>query len=90
MNARTKKWIYGLGSAVIGGGSGAVVSGFTNIAIAPATFNLATLEGTLKVLIAMLVNFLIVGFFSVFFYLKQAPLPELGSGDTEIFKKPDV
>ncbi len=88
MNARTKKWLYGLGSAVIGGGSGAVVAGFTNIAIAPGTFNLTTLDGALKVMISMLVNFLIVGFFSLFFYLKQAPLPELGTGDTETFKKP--
>lgn len=88
MKLRWDKWLYGLGSAIIGGGAGAVVSGFTNIAIAPDTFNLSTPAGAWKVLLAMGINFATVGAFSMFFYLKQSPLPQ-AEGDTTFTKKPD-
>lgn len=75
MKLRWSKWLYGLGSAVVGGGAGAVVSGFTSIILAPDQFNLTTGHGALKVVAAMAINFGVVGFFSMFFYLKQSPLP---------------
>ena len=81
MKLRWGKWLYGLGSAVIGGGAGAVVSGFTNIVIAPSTFNFNTAGGAVKVLLAMVISFAVVAGFSLFFYLKQAPLPEADDGD---------
>jgi hypothetical protein len=81
------KWLYGLGSAIIGGGAGAVVSGFTSIILAPEQFNLTTGHGALKVVAAMGINFGVVGFFSMFFYLKQSPLPQEATGNTEIKTK---
>lgn len=87
MKLRWDKWLYGLGSAIIGGGAGAVVSGFTNIMIAPDTFNLTTHAGAGKVALGMGINFLIVGFFSMFFYLKQSPLPAVDDSDPAAFRK---
>jgi hypothetical protein len=83
MKLKWDKWLYGLGNAIIGGGAGAVISAFSNIAIAPGTFNLVTGEGATKVLTSMGVSFLISGALSLFFYLKQSPLPpEENSTDT--------
>lgn len=87
MKLRWGKWLYGLGTAAIGGGSGAVVSGFTNIALAPNTFNFTTTDGAMKVLLAMAINFAVVGAFSMFFYLKQAPLPPMDDSDPALFRK---
>jgi len=87
MKLRWDKWLLGLGSAFIGGGAGAVVSGFTNIAIAPATFNLTSAEGAGKVLFTMLINFVVVGAFSMFFFLKQSPLPTPDDSDPFAFRK---
>lgn len=75
MKLRWDKWLYGLGSAAIGGGAGAVVSGLTNMGIAPETFNLTTGAGALKILLAVGINFAMVGGLSMFFFLKQSPLP---------------
>ena len=86
MKLKWDRWLYGLGSAVIGGGAGAVVSGVTNIAISPATFNLTTADGAWKVVLAMGINFGVVAFFSAFFFLKQSPLPP-AEGDTEHITK---
>lgn len=87
MKLRWDKWLYGIGSAIIGGGAGAVVNGFTNIAIAPGTFNLTTGAGAMKVLLSMGVSFLLSGALSMFFYLKQSPLPPEATGDTTTIKK---
>jgi hypothetical protein len=75
MKANLKKWLYGLGSAVIGGGSGAVVSGVTAMGFAPDKFNLSEMHGVWRLLGLMFVNFLVSGILSMFFYLKQSPLP---------------
>lgn len=72
---RWDKWLYGLGSAAVGGGAGAVVSGLTSMGLAPETFNLTTVEGALKTLLAAGINFGAVGILSMAFYLKQSPLP---------------
>lgn len=89
MKLRWDKWLYGLGSAVIGGGAGAVVSGLTNMGIAPETFNLTTGAGALKLLLSVGINFGLVGTLSMFFYLKQSPLPQAESdSNPEAFVKP--
>ncbi len=87
MKLRWDKWFYGVGTAIIGGGASAVVAGFTTIAIAPATFNLTTLSGAGKVLLCMALNFVVSGALSAFFYLKQAPLPEVIDSDPAAFRK---
>jgi hypothetical protein len=69
------KWLYGLGSAVIGGGSGAVVSGVSTMLIAPSLFNVTSWAGVAKVFSVMAINFVLTGGLSMFFYLKQSPLP---------------
>ncbi len=87
MRLKWGSWLYKLGTAAIGGGAGAVVSGVSSIMIAPDTFNLTSAAGGWKVLILMGVNFAVSGFFSMFFYLKTAPLPEIADEDTQAFRK---
>lgn len=87
MKLRWDKWLYGLGSAFIGGGAGAVVSGLTSMGIAPDTFNLTTTAGAQKLLLSVGINFGIVGLLSMFFYLKQSPLPTEATGNTETIIK---
>ena len=75
MKQQTEKWLYGLGSAVIGGGSGAVVSGITAMGFASDKFNLTDSHGIFRLIGLMLTNFIFSGILSAFFYLKQSPLP---------------
>jgi len=75
MKLRWDKWLYGLGSMVIGGGAGAVVAGGSNCLIAPAQFNVTSWAGVLRVLSSMAINFVLTGILTGFFYLKQSPLP---------------
>lgn len=88
MTTRTQKWLYGLTSAFIGGGSAAVISGITAMGFAPDKFNLTDLRGTLHLLGLVLVNFLVSGIFSAFFYLRQSPLPPEPTGNTDTITKP--
>ncbi len=89
MNASIQRWLYGLGSAVIGGGSSAVVSGLTTMGFAPDKFNLQSTSGVLHLLGLMLVNFLVSGIFSMFFYLRQSPLPPEGGATFQNKPTPD-
>lgn len=82
MNARIERWLYGLGSAAIGGGASAVTSGLTSMGFAPDKFNLANLSGVWHLLALMAANFIISGLLSVFFYLRQSPLPPESTGDS--------
>lgn len=75
MTAKTEHWLYGLGSAMIGGGSAAVVSGFTAMGFDPEKFNLTNSSGIIHLLGLTAVNFFFSGILSAFFYLKQSPLP---------------
>ena len=65
-------WFYGLGVALIGGGAGAVTSAVTVSIMDPKNF---TLLGPQTLKLAGMV-FLVNGVLSVFFYLKQSPLPK--------------
>lgn len=87
MNSRTKKWLYGLGSAVIGGGASAVVSGLTSMGFAPDKFNLQNMNGIGHLFGLMLANFLVSGFLSAMFYLRQSPLPPESTGNTDFITK---
>ena len=89
MNSKTERWLYGLGSAVISGGAGAVVSGLTSMGIDPDKFNISSIQGMLHILILMFANFVVSGFLGGMFYLKQSPLPPEGN-DTAIFTRPAV
>jgi len=69
-----KHWLYGLLAAAIGGGAGAVTSAISASLIKPEAFNLG---GQLKPTIdLMMACFLLNGLVSMFFYLKQSPLPK--------------
>ncbi len=56
--------------------------------IAPDKFNMADVHGVLRLLGLMLANFVVSGLLNMFFYLKQAPLPEEPTGNTDIITKP--
>ena len=75
MKASTEKWLYGLGSAIIGGGSAAVTSGLTSMGFAPDKFNLSNASGVWHLVGLMFANFVVSGILSAFFYLRQSPLP---------------
>lgn len=88
MNKRVKRWLYGLVSAFIGGGASAVTSGLTSMGLAPDKFNLQNLSGFAHLMAMVGANFLVSGILSVMFYLRQAPLPDEPTGNTEAFPTP--
>ncbi len=92
MNTKTERWLYGLGSAVISGGAGAVVSGLTSMGIDPDKFNISSIQGMAHILILMFANFVVSGFLGGMFYLKQSPLPpeSTGNSDPVAFVKPQT
>lgn len=87
MKPSTQKWLYGLGSAAIGGGASAVVSGLTSMGFAPDKFNMSSATGLLHLLGLMAANFLVSGILSSLFYLRQSPLPPESTGNTQQFSK---
>lgn len=84
MKTSTEKWLYGLGSAAIGGGASAVTSGLASMGIAPDKFNMTNMSGLGHLLELMFVNFIISGLLSMMFYLRQSPLPP---EDTQIITR---
>lgn len=73
-------WLHGLVGAFIGGGAGAVSSGFGAVMVDPSHFNLAAgLGHTLKL---MLVVALVNGVVTMAAYLKQSPVPPLETTKT--------
>lgn len=67
------QWLYGLFSGFIGGGASAATSGFVGNAVDPTHFNVRSRD--FYILIGA--NFMASGLLSMFFYLKQHPLPEM-------------
>lgn len=88
MTTNTRKWLKGLGAAFIGGGASAVTSGLTSMGIAPDKFNMTDLAGVTRLLVLIAANFLISGILSMFFFLRQSPLPP--DGDTQILTKTET
>jgi len=79
LRLKWKLWLYGSVGALIGGGSSAVVSSFTAIALTPKEYNLnAEITTTLKLFGTC---FLANGLISLFLWLKQRPVPELEPED---------
>jgi hypothetical protein len=68
-----KGWIYGLLHAAIGGGSSAVVGGFSAAIIKPADFSFAGANSFKLMGMMFVFNFVL----SAFLYLKSSPLPEI-------------
>lgn len=77
------KWALGLGKAIIGGGSSAVVGGL--VSVIAFKVDITSWAGAIKIMSVMLANFSVAGFLSMFFYLKQSPLPD-PAGDTQQFQ----
>lgn len=67
------QWFYGLGAAAIGGGASAVSGGIVLNVQDAKDYNFADPK-VYKVMFAM---FCVSGLLSMFFYLKQHPLPEV-------------
>jgi hypothetical protein len=79
-------WFRGLLAGFIGGGAGAVTSGFISIAQTPEQYNLK--GGLVNLLVMIGGSFLVVGILNAFAYLQKSPLPELEEYDTEHTTKP--
>lgn len=73
-----KGWIYGLLHASVGGGSSAVVGGFSASILKPNDFGFAGADSMKLMGMMFLFNFIL----SAFLYLKNSPLPEIVE-DTE-------
>jgi hypothetical protein len=69
-----KGWLYGLVSAVIGGGASAVSAAIGASWLAPDKFNLSH---PADIILLMLITFVVNGMLSMFLYLKQSPLPPI-------------
>lgn len=82
MKLRWDKWAYGLFSGIIGGGAGAVVAGLASMLLAPQEFNVTSWHGVIKAISMMFACFTINGLISMFFFLKQSPLPPPENGDS--------
>lgn len=80
-------WAYGFGTAVIGGGAGAVTATVTAGLLAPNEFNLT--DKVWKFITLAVATFVLNGAYAAFKYLQQSPLPELG-GDTTVTVKTEV
>ena len=83
MKLKWGKWLYALGQTVVGGISssviawlGTVVGGQIDVAVKPLNF---------KEFGIVLVTSTV---FHLFFFLKQSPLPQESTGNTEMFVKP--
>lgn len=89
MNLKTRLWLHRLIAAFIGGGASALVTGLTSMGFAPDKFNLSDVSGALRLLGLMGANFLVSGVLSVAFYLRQSPLPDEPTGNTETISNPN-
>ena len=65
-------WFYGLVAGFVGGGAGAVTSGFSNMLVDPEHFNIQHPRLILEQMVAM---FLISGILTGLSYLHQNPVP---------------
>src|SRR2546425_10100321 len=78
---RLEAWLYGLGAAFVGGGSGSVTSWLASMGIDPQHFNLgAGLHATLQLMGA---TFVVNGILAAMLYLKQSPLPALSGAEAQ-------
>ena len=79
-------WFRGLLAGFIGGGAGAVTSGFISVAQTPDKYNLK--DGLHNLLVMIIGTFLVAGILNAFAYLQKSPLPDLEEYDTTHIEKP--
>lgn len=75
MRRNVRHWLHGVSAAFVGGGASAVVSATVSMGFSPDKFNLTSLQGFGHLCVLLAANFLFNGVISMFFYLKQSPLP---------------
>ncbi len=88
MSTRWKRplaWFRGLLAGFIGGGAGAVTSGFISVAQTPKEYNFH--DGLQNLLIMIGGTFVVAGILNAFAYLQKSPLPELEEYDTQQITK---
>ena len=74
-------WLYGLAGYVIGGAAHSVTNSLIAMGWAPNTFNLnSNLSSTLRYMASC---FVVSGFISLAFWLKQKPVPDIKKEVTE-------
>lgn len=78
-------WLRGLFAAFVGGGAGAVASGFIAVAQTPEQYNLK--EGLHNLLVMFFGCFVVTGIGHAAMYLQKSPLPELEEVQTVITVK---
>lgn len=81
MKLNWELWLYGLVSGFIGGGAGAMGTGFGEMVLDPK--HVAEAGGMHHVFALMGVSFLFSGAMTAFAYLKQSPLPVLVPAETK-------
>lgn len=79
------KWLYGLGSAIISGGSAAVTGGI--VSALAFKVDVTTMAGAFKIVGVMFAQFLVAGAFGMFFFFKQSPLPPVETETTETVRQ---
>jgi len=77
-------WLYGLISAIIGGGMTSLGTGLANIVVDPVDFNIY--QGLHKLLTVMLVSFLLGAIATGTAFLKTQPLPPVLHTETATVK----
>lgn len=80
-----KKWLYGLGAAVIGGGAGSIAAGFSTAMVDPQRFNIHGGGGHL--LEVMGTTFVVSGILHAAGFLAQSPLPAENPIDNTVTKR---
>jgi len=78
-------WLYGLAGGVIGGACG-TVSAYMGMALAKGV----GVEIQLPNWKAIGIMFVTSGFFNAVLFLAKSPLPMVGGGNTDFFRKPDA
>lgn len=79
-------WFRGLLAAFIGGGAGAISSGFISVAQTPQEYNFK--DGLHNLLVMVAGTFIVTGISHACAYLQRSPLPELEEFQTNIIDKP--
>ena len=80
-------WFRGLLSAFIGGGAGAIGSGFISVAQTPKEYNFQ--DGLHNLLVMIAGTFVLSGIVTAAAFLQKSPLPELEEVDSETKQQTD-
>lgn len=81
-------WLRGLVAAFVGGGAGAIASGFISVAQTPQQYNFN--DGWKNLVVMIVGTFVLSGTVTAAAYLQKSPLPELEEVNTTIINKNDL